>query len=70
MYFQVKVPDNGRKYIFKEGQTRKRIPLIFSDVNVLTPKGKNNVMSTNKRFKILKKPPKTSIMVRKLNECF
>ena len=43
MYFQLKVPENDRKYIFKEEQTRKRIPLIFLDVNVLTPKDTNNV---------------------------
>ena len=32
MYFQVESPENGTKNIFKDKQTTKKVPLMFSDV--------------------------------------
>ena len=36
MDFQVKMPKNGRKNIFRDKQTTNKVPLIFFDVKVLT----------------------------------
>ena len=36
MTFSVKVPENGRKKIFKDKQTAKNVPLMFLDIKVLT----------------------------------
>ena len=36
MYVQVKVPENGKKNIFRDKETTNKIPLMFLDVNVLT----------------------------------
>ena len=38
MYFQVKIPENGRKKIFRDKQRTKKVPLMFSDVKLLTEK--------------------------------
>ena len=35
MHFQVKMPENGKKNIFREKQTTNKMPLMFLDVNVL-----------------------------------
>ena len=35
MYFQVKMPKNGRTNIFRDKQTRKKVPLTFLDGKVL-----------------------------------
>ena len=35
MHFQVKLPENGRKKIFRDKQTRNNAALMFSDVKVL-----------------------------------
>ena len=36
MHFQVKMPENGRKKIFRDEQTTNKVQLIFLDVKVLT----------------------------------
>ena len=36
MNFEVKMPQNGRKNIFRDKQTTKKVPLIFLDVQVVT----------------------------------
>ena len=36
MHFQVKIPENGRENIFRDKQTRNKVPLIFPDPKVLT----------------------------------
>ena len=36
MHFQVKMRENGKNNIFRDKQTRKKIPLKFLDVNVIT----------------------------------
>ena len=36
MHFQVKMLENVRKNIFKDKQTKKKIPLMFLDVKVIT----------------------------------
>ena len=36
MSFQVKMPENGRKKIFREKETRNKVPLMFLDIKVLT----------------------------------
>ena len=36
MDFQVKVPENGRKNIFRNKETIKKVPVMFLDVKVLT----------------------------------
>ena len=36
MYLQVKMPENGTKNIFREQQTRNKVPLVVLDVKVLT----------------------------------
>ena len=36
MTFSFKVPENGRKKIFRNKQTTKNVPLIFLDVKALT----------------------------------
>ena len=36
MHFQVKMPENGRDNIFKDKKTKNKVPLVFSDVKVLT----------------------------------
>ena len=36
MYFQLKVPGNGSKNIFRDTQTRKKVPVMFFDVKVIT----------------------------------
>ena len=35
MYLQVKTPENGRKNVFREKQTTKKVPLTFLDVKAL-----------------------------------
>ena len=40
MHFQVKMPENGRKNIFREKETTNKVPLMFLDVKCLR-KGKN-----------------------------
>ena len=35
-YFQVKIPENGRKNIFRDKQPTNKVKLIFFDVKVLT----------------------------------
>ena len=35
MYFQVKMPENGRNNIFRDKQTTNKVPLMFLDVKVL-----------------------------------
>ena len=36
MNFEVKMPQNGRKNIFRDKQTTKKVPLTFLDVQVVT----------------------------------
>ena len=36
MLFQITMPENVRKKIFREMQTTNKMPLIFLDVNVFT----------------------------------
>ena len=36
MHFQVKMPENGRKYIFRDKQPTKKVPVMFVDVKVVT----------------------------------
>ena len=36
MYLQVKIAENGRKKVFWDEQTTKKVALIFSDFKVLT----------------------------------
>ena len=36
MHFQVKMPENGRKKIFREEQTTNKVPLMLFDIKVLT----------------------------------
>ena len=36
MNFHVKISENGRNNIFREKQTKKKVPLPFLDVKVLT----------------------------------
>ena len=36
MHLLVKKQENGRKNIFRENQTTKKVPLMFFDVKVLT----------------------------------
>ena len=36
MYLKVKMPENGRKNVFKGKQTTNKVPLMFLDVKVLT----------------------------------
>ena len=36
MHFQVKLPDNGRKNLFRGNETTNKGPLMFLDVKVLT----------------------------------
>ena len=38
MHFLIKILENGRKYIFKDNETKNKVPLIVSDVKVLTEK--------------------------------
>ena len=38
MHFQVKMLGNGRKKIFREKTTTKKVQLMFLDVKVLTEK--------------------------------
>ena len=38
MHFQVKMPENDRKNIFRDKQTTSRLPLMFLDVKVFTEK--------------------------------
>ena len=35
MHFQVKMSENGRKEMFRDKQTRKKVLLMFLDVKVL-----------------------------------
>ena len=35
MHFQVKIPGNGRNYIFREKLTAKKVPLMILDVKQL-----------------------------------
>ena len=35
MHFEVKMPQNGRKNIFRDKQTKNKVPLMFLDVKVL-----------------------------------
>ena len=36
MHFQVRMPGNGRKKIFRDKQATKKVPLMFLDVKILT----------------------------------
>ena len=36
MHFQVKMPENGTKNIFREKQTINKVPLMFLDVKGFT----------------------------------
>ena len=36
MHFQVKTSENGRKNIFRDKQTKNKVPLMFLHVKVLT----------------------------------
>ena len=36
MYLQVKMPENGRKNIFRNKEITNKVPLMFLDVKVLT----------------------------------
>ena len=36
MHFHVKMPENGRKNIFTDKQTRNKVPLMFLDVQAIT----------------------------------
>ena len=36
MHFEVKMPENDRKNIFRDKQTTNKVPLMFLDVRVLT----------------------------------
>ena len=36
MYLQVKMPENGRKNVFRDKQTRRKVPVMFLDVKVVT----------------------------------
>ena len=36
MHFQFKIPENGRKNIFRDKETTNMVPLMFLDVKVLT----------------------------------
>ena len=38
MFFQAKVPENGRKNIFRKYQTKKKVPLTFLHVKVIIEK--------------------------------
>ena len=42
IYFQVKMTENGKKNIFRDKQTTKKIPLILSTLKCF-PKGSNYV---------------------------
>ena len=36
MPFQVKIPQNDMKNVFRDKQTTNKVPLVFLDVKVLT----------------------------------
>ena len=36
MYLQVKIPENGRKNVFRDKQTTNKVSVVFLDVKVLT----------------------------------
>ena len=36
MYLQVKIPENGRKNVFRDKQTTNKVAVMFLDVKVLT----------------------------------
>ena len=36
MHFRVEMPESERRNIFRDKQTRMNVPLMFSDVKVLT----------------------------------
>ena len=38
MQFQLKMPENGRKHLFRYKQTTNKVPLMFFDVKMLTEK--------------------------------
>ena len=38
MHFQLKVPENGLKHVFRHMQTTNKVPLMFLGVNVLIEK--------------------------------
>ena len=60
MHFQLNMPDNGRKNIFKDRQTTKKVPVIFLDVKVsfLTLAKLRNVQCMYLAFKKLLKSSK------------
>ena len=35
MHFHVKMPQNGKKNIFREEETKNKIPLMFLDAKIL-----------------------------------
>ena len=35
MYFQVKMPENGRKNMFRDEQTTHKVPLMLLDIKIL-----------------------------------
>ena len=36
MYLQAKMPENGRRNVFRDKQTTNKVPMMFLDSNVLT----------------------------------
>ena len=51
MYFQVKMQEINRKNILRDKQTANKVPLLFSDIKVLTEKQQLRfwTLSTNKQ---------------------
>ena len=36
MYFEVEIPENGTKNMFRDKETTKKVPLMFLDVKLVT----------------------------------
>ena len=75
-HFQDKIPENGRKNIFRDRKTTNNVPLMFLDVKVLTERKQWGFWTSSRRkqgtvyvftvYKSQNKPEKSSSMVRKL----
>ena len=51
MYFEVEIPENGTKNMFRDKETTKKVPLMFLDVKLVTESEQLRfwALSTNKQ---------------------